>query len=658
MLAELLIGLWPVWNNPYPDEKGSGQVLYSAFSQEAKHLDPALSYSADEWNIINQIYEPLLEYHYLKRPYVLQPLLAQDLPRVYEEHTQGKVVTVYDIHIKPGIYYQPHPAFHQYPNHTREVTAQDFIYQIKRLGDPSLNSPIFGVMRNIIVGLDNFEKHLTSAYAKTKNQNKNLDLRAYDIKGVHFISKYHYQIKIKGRYPQFLYWLAMPFFSPMPWEAVQYYTQPQLKADNITLDYYPVGTGPFMLTENNPNARMVLTKNPYYRAAYYPSEGEQLDVPKGLLKLKNQRIPFLDKVVFTREPETIPYWNKFLQGYYDQSGISSDSFDQALQAANTNSGLDLTPELKAHNIKLNVSVLPSVFYWGFNMLDPVVGGSGESSRQLRQAISIAMDIQEYIDLFLNGRGVVAQSPLPAGVFGFVAQKQAHTLEEAKLLLAQAGYPNGIDPKTKAPLILYLDTMMSSGPDSNAIFAWTRKQFKKLNIDLVIRATQYNRFQEKMRTGNAQIFSWGWVADYPDPENFLFLLYGPNGKVKFQGENAVNYSNTQYDALFEKMKSMPNNVQRQALINEMIDMLKHDAPWVWGYNPFVYTLSHQWLSPTKTMVFGHNTLKYIKIDSALRNHKRQLWNQPKVWPFILMLIAGVLLCAPAIIMYKRKMNNPP
>ena len=88
-------------------------------------------------------------------------------------------------------------------------------------------------------------------------------------------------------------------------------------------------------------------------------------------------------------------------------------------------------------------------------------------------------------------------------------------------------------------------MPASGSEAKAQFDWLRKQFHKLNIQLDIRSTDYNRFQDKIRHGQAQIFQWGWNADYPDPENFLFLLYGPNGKVATDGENASNYSNTEF-----------------------------------------------------------------------------------------------------------------
>ena len=345
----------------------------------------------------------------------------------------------------------------------------------------------------------------------------------------------------------------MPFFAPVPWEADVFYSQPGMKERNITLDWYPLGTGPYMLTVNNPNRQMVLERNPNFHGEIYPAEGEESDFEAGYLKDAGAPLPLIDKVVYSLEKEAIPYWNKFLQGYYDSSGISSDSFDQAVQIGSAGD-ISLTAALREKGVKLNTAVSASIFYMGFNMLDPVVGGDSERARLLRQAISIAMDYEEFISIFSNGRGLPAQSPLAPGIFGHLEGEagmnpyvydwgkyglQRKSIEYARKLLAEAGYPDGRDVETGKPLALYLDTP-GGGPDDSARMNWLRKQFEKLSIQLQIRATDYNRFQEKMRKGTAQIFQWGWNADYPDPENFLFLLYGKNSKVEHNGENAANY----------------------------------------------------------------------------------------------------------------------
>ncbi|RKU34996.1 peptide ABC transporter substrate-binding protein, partial [Candidatus Poribacteria bacterium] len=67
-------------NNPYPKAEQNQEIYYSTFNEEPKHFDPAVSYSSDEYRFIQQIYEPPLQYHYLKRPYELMPLTAESVP--------------------------------------------------------------------------------------------------------------------------------------------------------------------------------------------------------------------------------------------------------------------------------------------------------------------------------------------------------------------------------------------------------------------------------------------------------------------------------------------------------------------------------------------------------------------------------------------------
>ena len=495
--------------------------------------------------------------------------------------------TLYDIKIKKGIKYQPHPAFAKDDQGkllyhsltleeiekltglgdlkqlaTRELTAYDYVYQIKRLASPKVSSPIYGLMSEYIVGLSELATEL-----KGTSLDSFVDLRKYQLKGVKVIDTYHYQIKVKGAYAQFLYWLAMPFFSPMPVEADRFYSQEGMEEKNLTLDWYPIGTGAYLMEKNDPNQEMILAENPNFHQEFYPSEGEKGDNEKGFLKDAGKKLPMIKRFVFSLEKETLPRWNKFLQGYYDESAIATDSFDQAITIDKHGKPI-LTEEMKQKKIRLQTTVDTSAYYLGFNMLDPVVGGKSERARKLRLAVSLVMDYGEYISIFLNGRGIEAHGPIPPGIFGYEEGKKGlnsqvfqwdeeekkvfrKPLSVAKQLMVEAGYPDGIDPKTGKALILNYDVNTRGDPGSQSKLNWIRRQFAKIGIQLNIRATQYNRFREKVRTGNAQMFFWGWLADYPDPENFLFLLYGPNGKVKYGGENAANYSNPEYDKLFTK-----------------------------------------------------------------------------------------------------------
>ncbi|MBP6095401.1 MAG: ABC transporter substrate-binding protein [Methyloversatilis sp.] len=691
LLASLAGGCGEVWNNPYPaaDSVGApggssgGNILYTAFTDRPKHLDPVQSYSENEITFTAQIYEPPLQYHYLKRPFELTTATAETIPQPRFYDRDGRELpadapvadiaeSVYDIRIRPGIRYQPHPALARdeagnYLYHSggpgrrltlydfeqtgaRELEAADYAYQIKRLAHPGLHSPIFGLMSEYIIGLAELGDTLKTAAASAP-PGQWLDLRKHDLPGVEVVDRHTYRIRLKGKYPQFLYWLAMPFFAPVPWEADLFHAQPGMAERNLTLDWYPIGTGPYMLSENDPNARMVLARNPNFREETYPCEGEAGDREAGLLADCGKRLPLVEKIVFTREKEQIPYWNKFLQGYYDASGISSDSFDQAVQFGQTGE-VSLSDDMKAQGIRLQTSVSTSTMYMGFNLLDPVVGGLGERSRKLRQAIGIALDQEEFISIFQNGRGLPAQSPLPPGIFGYRdgragmnanmydwvdGQPKRKSIDEAKRLLAEAGWPNGRDATSGEALVINLDTT-GTGLGSKARIDWLTKQFDRLGVQLVVRSTDYNRFQEKIRKGAAQLFFWGWNADYPDPENFLFLLYGPQGKVKAQGENASNYENAEFDRLFERMKAMDNGPERQVMLDRMLDILRFDAPWVWGYHPKSYGLEHSWVFNRKPSTVANNTMKYTRIDPVLREARRLEWNRPVRWP----LFAGVAL----------------
>ena len=718
-LAFLLTACGQVWNSPYVGESDQQQVLYTAFTARPKHLDPAQSYTSDEAEFTYQMYEAPFQYHYLKRPYTLIPQSAARMPVPVYLDANGKplpdnaaddkvAVSLYTIEIQSGILYAPHPAFAKnaegapaylnlteaasrdffkpadFPlSGTRELLAEDFVYEIKRLAHPRIVSPIFGHMAEYIEGLKELGEQLKREDAQLKKQRKAqglptasadlpwLDLRKVELTGVKVLDAHRFQIRIKGKYPQFVYWLAMPFFAPIAWEADQFYSQPGFAAKNLTLDWWPVGTGPYMLTENDPNSRMVLTRNPNYRGEKYPSEGEEGDAAAGLLKDAGKPIPFIDRVVFTREKEGIPYWNKFLQGYYDSSGVSSDAFDQVIRAS-VDGAAGLTADMSDKGIKLETSLATSLYYLGFNWLDPVVGpGSDENSakraRLLRQAIAIAVDWEEFSQIFTNGRAVPAQGPLVPGIFGFPegldgvnrhvynivdGKPQRKSIAEAKALLAQAGYPEGRDAVKGQPLVLSLDTT-GGGPGDKARFDWYRKQLAKLDIQLDIRATDWNRFQEKVRKGNTQLFFLGWNADYPDPENFLFLLHGPKSRAKTDGENASNYSNPEYDKLFDAMKGMSNGPERQAIIAKMIAMVQQDAPWLFAFHPRNFSLNHAWLGNVKPNDLARNDIKYKHIDSALRAKGRAAWNIPVVWPFVLMAVLLLLAFVPAWLAWRRR-----
>ena len=687
------------WNDPYADDGVVRSVFYGAFAERPKHLDPASSYSESEAQFTAQIYEPVLQYHFLKRPYQLVPLTATALPEPRYYGKNGELLpadgpaaevteAVYRISLQPGLRFQPHPAFARHADgryryhdlrptevaahttladfkhtDTRELIAEDYVYEIKRLAHPHLQSPVAGLMGKYIKGLTALADKLRKEEADNHGF---IDLRNYALEGARVIDRYTFEIRITEKYPQFRYWLAMPFFAAVPWEADRFYGQVGMKERNFTLDWFPVGSGPYMLTENNPNRRMVLERNPNFRGELYPARGAQGDTAAGLLRMAGKTMPFVDIAYYSLEKEEIPQWSKFLQGYFDVAEVLTDSFDQAIQFG-VKGEAELTPAMQKKGIKLVTAVEQSTAYMGFNMTDAVVGGDSERARLLRRAIAIAVDFEEMISIFRNGRGVPAHGPIPPEIFGYRSGQSGlnnyvyewraghaarRSLDEARALLREAGYPDGRDALTGQRLTLYYEAV-SGLPSGKAQLNWYRKQFDKLGIQLVIRVTDYNRFQEKVREGTAQIFSYGWNADYPDPENFLFLLYGPNGKTKFGGENAANYHNEEFDRLYVSMRALPNGAERQQLIDRMIEIVRHDGPWLWGFHPMAYALNHVWYGNSKPNLMARNTLKYKTIDTALRTRLQRAWNAPRWWPLLIIASLLVLSGIPAWRSYRAR-----
>lgn len=703
-------GVEPV-NSPYPRGAEGRNTLFSAVTRSSpKYFDPAMSYSADETPFTYNIYETLYGYDYLKRPYELTPRAAQSVAEPVYLDANGAVLpdsapsaqvaqSVYDITIKSGTRFAPSPVFARRPDGsfvyfplppdglehrfalpdfpetgTRDLDASDFVYGIKRLASPRVASPIYSVMAEYIVGMEDFSKRLKAwdarlrAAAPTGTRDLPwMDLRAEPLEGVSALDAHTLRIRIKGKYPQFKYWLAMTFTSPIAWEADRFYSQSGMAERDLSLNTWPVGTGPYMLVESIRNRRHVLQRNPNFRGDPYPCEGEPGDAQAGLLEDCGKITPFIDRVEFTVEKEALPLLGKFLQGYYDVPQLERGEMGVSMRVAAGDSAEKATL-YREHGIQLPVAIEPQLWYMGFNWNDPVVGGGdspeqSERNRKLRQAISIAFNWEDYIAIFENSQAAPAYGPVPPGVPGADAlapqgnpyvydlvdgKPRRKPIEEARRLLAEAGYPGGRDARTGAPLVLHYDSMGGGGASPQ--FDWMRRQLSRIDVQLDMRATDYNRFQEKMRRGVAQLFFWGWKADYPDAENFLFLLYGPNKKVGDGGENAANYASPEFDRMFEKMKTLDEGNEKTALIQQMTALVQRDAPWMFGYFPMSGGAYQQWVGNAKPSEMIRNTLQYMRLDPSRRSEAIARWNRPSWLPllFIGVLLAAVLFWSYALL----------
>ena len=704
-------------NSPWPSGSASENTLFTAMQEGSpRHMDPTASYWSNDTTFTYQIYEPPYEYAYLKRPYVLEGRSAEDVAKPVFLDKDGKVLpedapsdqvaeSVYDVHIKHGILFQPHPCFakdangHYYYHAmkpgdlrgrtspmefqhtgTRELVADDFVYALKRHATTRITTPVFGIFSEYVIGLKDYGALVKAEDAKLRAgedpaslDRPFLDFRKWPLAGATAPDKYTLRIRIKGRYPQWSYWMAMTFMAPVPWEADAFYAQPGMAAANLTLDTWPVGTGPFMQTEYFKDRLQVMQRNPNYRGEPYPCEGTPEDKAQGLLDDCGKKTPFVDKIVVVAEREQVPQRAKFRQGYYDLEVF--ERTDKGLEyVVEKQNSEEIRKEYDEKGFRLDRFDDVNSYTLGFNMLDPVIGKGktpqdDERHRKLREAISIAIDWDEYSKIFPYRAGATAMGPIPYGIFGsrekslegvnpvthrIVDGKPVlRSLDEAKKLMAEAGYPDGRDEKTGRPLVLNYDFYALPTPERKVEIDWVVRQFAKLNIQLEVRATDNNQYQEKERKGRQQVYWTGWNADYPDAENFLVLFYGPNSKALYDGENTSNYQNPEYDRLFEQMKSLPNGPEKQALIDKMVHILQVDAPWSWGYFPYASAAVQHWIYNSKPAVLIRDHGRYLRLDPAERARAQAAWNRPIWWPMVALLAAFVALLLTASRMFRRR-----
>jgi ABC-type transport system substrate-binding protein len=557
------------------DRSEDGVILRIASSAKIKGLDPAQANDLYASREVGKVYETLLEYHYLKRPYTLIPSLAAEMPSVSKD---GRVFT---FKIRPGVLFQDDPCFEATQGKGRELVAEDFVYSWKRLADPKVESTGFWILDDKVVGLNEWREAKRSGKADYETP----------VEGLKALDRYTLQLTLKSRSWQILYNLAMPFAAVVPREAVEKYGPDFMNK--------AVGTGPFRLQEFNPSSKLTWVKNPTYRQVLYPSEGEEGDAAAGLLGDAGKALPLVDKIVVEIIQESQPLWLNFLAGRLDLSGIPKDNFNTAIQ------GSELAPELKQKGIQLYKITNLDVTHTSFNMTDKLVG----KNKLLRQAISLATDMDEYIKLFYNGRAVRAHGPIPPGLSGynpnFKNPYARHDVEKAKELLAKAGFPGG----KGLPKLTYLTLSDSTSRQSTEFF---QKQLDLIGVKLEVQNFSWPEFNAKIKNKQGQIYSFAWGADYPDGENFLQLFICRNVSP---GSNDSNYCNPSFDELYYESLKLPDSPERTKLYEQMTEILAEDAPWIFGAHRITYGLSHPWVRNYKPHEFDGMVHKYLRVEKG-------------------------------------------
>ena len=556
---------------------------------EIKGFDPSQANDLYSHIAIVQVYEPLYQYAYLERPYKVEPLLADGMPQVSEDRL------TYTIRIKKGIRFQNDSCFIEANGKGRGLTAKDVIYSFKRIADKRVNSNGWWIFRERIVGLDEFREKSGDA--------KGAKIYDESVEGLQAPDAHTLVIRLKKPYPQLKYILTMAYTCVVPREAVEMYGEEFLN--------HPVGTGPFQLDRWVRKSKIIFVRNPGFRKETYPTRGTKEDEEMGLLADAGKTIPFIDKLTFHVMKESSAMWLQFLAGNIDRAGIPKDNYDSAidkekkLRANLTDKGIHLwkTPQL-------------DLTYIAMNMEDPILG----KSPALRQALSLSVNVEQMIINLYNNRAIRAKGPIPPGLSGYHPDIEnpyaRYDPEAAKEKMKLARKELGLEPDEKINL--------TYDSQSNDI---TARQFDEFVIDyfsqIGVKVTYYvntwPQFLERIKGKNGQIWGAAWGADYPDAENFLQLLYGPN---ESPGDNGANYKNPEFDRLYEKASVMPDSPERTEIYKQMAKIVIEDCPWIFSTHRLGFTLQHGWLKNFKPHDLSQNIYKYCRIDKQLKTKLKQ------------------------------------
>jgi|GEM_PF-241675 len=503
-------------------------------------LDPITFRNIHDHQLAMLVTEPLLEYHYFKRPYTLQPLLLKTLPKISKD---GKI---YTFELKRGIRFQDNPCFPK--GKGRELIAKDVVYSYKRAANrhyrPQIHS--WWVFNQRIVDFDAYRERQSKRIQKGFSFNYNAP-----VKGLQVLGRYRFRIHLKKPAPRFLYLLAM--IGIVPQEAVNYYNRPGKGGFSRN----PVGTGPFVLKKWRWGSHLIFKRNPHYKHATYPSTGfSKQDIQLGHHLDKGKRLPRTDLLIV--HPPTAQrgeFWELFKKRKLAFVPLESSDLPNLL---NKKGKLLRSYHKKGYRLHKIQELEFTTF--GFGMNAPVLGGKSQKARYLRKAIYHAIDVDALNHKIHGGTKFFFKGIIPPGLTGYAGKFPKANLKLVKKYLKKAGYPDG-----KGSPLFHLHVYGQS-PGAKLI----QEQLADAGIRVRLAGLAHPKALQK---GGVQIFPFSWMFDYPDAENGLQVFWDKNIQ---SGSNYWNYNSSKYNKLLMQVRVLPASPKRRQLLVKMNQMLIDDA----------------------------------------------------------------------------------
>ena len=578
---------------PAPSATRAEKVLRIAFPAPESTFDPP-STNSDFYSstILSQILEAPLTYDYLARPVQLVPNTAEALPRIEEG---GRRIT---LRIKPGIFFADDPAFKGSPRLNaqgrRELTAEDYVYAIKRFYDPRYaSSDLYLFEAAKLLGLSELRQQ---ALQEKKPFN-------YDapVEGVRALDRYTLQLRMADPDPRWHFNLAMPAITgAVAREVVEHYGK--------DIGAHPVGTGPFRLAQWRRASRIVLERSPDYRRRVY--EGQPADEPIAQAiaqQLQGRTLPLVDRIEVDIVEEAQPRWLSFLQGDFDWMEVPPAFAPLAVP------GGQLAPFLRKRGVQLQTHLQAVMAMHYFAMEDPVVGGYTAEKVALRRAISLAYDEPADIRLLRHGMAIPAQSTIAPHTFGYEedyrSEMSVYDPARAKALLDIYGYldrdgDGWRESPTGHPLVLRIASLASQ-EDRAANELWKRS-LNAVGLKVVFEVSTWPELLKKTRTGGLQIWGFRWSAQSPDGGFYLSIAYGPNAG----DANDPRFALPAFDRLYEQQRRLPDGPERMALMRQAKNLLVAYMPYKAHRHDIVATLLQPWLKHYWTHPFMRDAWQYL------------------------------------------------
>ena len=567
------------------------KILKMAFRAAETGFDPQQVQDRYSVGICENIFESFLTYDWLARPVRLAPQVVEAVPQPEEGNTR------FTFRIKPGIFFADDPVF---KGKRRELVARDMEYAIKRFRDPANRSPYSWLFEDRIVGLDEF--------VEAAKKSGRFDYEA-NIEGIKLLDKYTISFKLKVPDYTFIYFFALPNVVPVAREVVEGYASDTLA--------HPVGTGPYVLKEWTRRSKIVLERNPNYRGHVLSTEFADPNDPwdrDAIKYLAGKTLPLIDRVEIYPIEEEQPRYLAFMNREHDYLEETPFAFVQQLYA---------NGKLSAAMVKRDVRVFledqPELVWDAFNMEDPVIGGYKPENIAFRRALVLSHDRAQEIAIIRRGQATIAESAIPPGVVGynpdFHAVEQEYNPARAKALLDMYGYldkdgDGWRDLPDGKPLTLTYKYRSSEQEARQQAELWA-KCLAAVGIRMDAIGVQFADLLKDRKVGKFQMSGLAWIADYPDGQNFLQLLYGPNTNIS----NDSRFRLPEYDRLYLQALTLPDSPERNKLYHEMNRILVTYAPWRLSHHRKFSHFLNPWVLGYKKHPILFTSFRFLDIDVA-------------------------------------------